>query len=213
MKKFTPQTILQAYAQGIFPMAESAEARDIFWVEPHLRGVIPLEGLILSTSLKKAVRATRYQVRLNHDFEAVIAACAAPRFGQKETWINSSIRVAYSELFTAGYCHTLEIYEEEQLVGGLYGLALGGAFFGESMFHLVPNASKIALVHLVARLKQAGFSLLDTQFITTHLQSLGAVEMPQSDYKKLLAKALPLTPLALQANMDGQGALAVLERS
>lgn len=210
MKDFTPQNILQAYRQGIFPMAETAEARDIFWVEPRLRGIIPLEGLKLSTSLKKTIRNTPFEVRLNHDFASVIAACAAPRFGQSETWINASIRAAYGELFHAGYCHSVEVYQQEKLVGGLYGLALGGAFFGESMFHKETDASKIALVHLVARLRQAGYALLDTQFITPHLQSLGAIEIAQSSYKQLLREALQLSPEPLTAEMEGREALGIL---
>jgi leucyl/phenylalanyl-tRNA---protein transferase len=204
MREFTSQNLLLAYREGLFPMADSAQAEDLFWVEPVWRGIIPLETFALSTSLKKAMRKTNYTVRLNHDFEAIIKACASHRMGQENTWINAQIKTLYGELFSQGHCHTLELYEGDTLVGGLYGLGIGGAFFGESMFHTRTNASKIALAHLVARLKKAGYSLLDTQFVTPHLLSLGAIEIKQSLYKKLLHQAFKLSPQPLEEAMSLQ---------
>jgi leucyl/phenylalanyl-tRNA---protein transferase len=186
----TPEIILRAYAAGIFPMAESADDPSLHWIEPKLRGIIPLDGFHLSTKLAKFVRQTPYQVVIDRDFHAVIDACAEPRPGARETWINQPIRKLYTALFEAGYCHSVEVRDGETLIGGLYGIALGGAFFGESMFHRVTDCSKLALVHLVARLKAGGFSLLDTQFITDHLRQFGAEEIERRDYRARLKRAL-----------------------
>ncbi|MDQ0469383.1 leucyl/phenylalanyl-tRNA--protein transferase [Labrys wisconsinensis] len=190
--EITPQVLLKAYACGIFPMAESADDPGLYWIEPERRGVIPLGGLVVSKRLARTVRADRYEVCVDRDFEAVVAACAAPAPGRRTTWINRRIRKLYGDLFAAGHCHTVEVYDGPDLVGGLYGVDLAGAFFGESMFHRASDASKIALVHLVARLRRGGYSLLDTQFVTDHLTSLGAVEVPRRDYHRLLERALTL---------------------
>lgn len=187
----TPEILLRAYAAGIFPMAESADDPSLHWIEPKMRGIIPLEGFHLSSRMARMVRAGEYRVVVDHDFPAVIAACAAPRKTEGgETWINAPIRRLYGALFAAGYCHTVEVYEGEALVGGLYGIAMGGAFFGESMFHRARDCSKLALCHLVARLKAGGFVLLDTQFVTDHLKQFGAIEIPRKTYRERLAGAL-----------------------
>lgn len=182
--------VLRAYSIGIFPMAETADDPSIHWIEPKRRGIIPLDGLHVSRSLAKLIRSDRFQVTIDTDFQSVIEACATTH---GSTWINLPIRSLFSELFDQGHAHSVEVYEKNQLVGGLYGLALGGAFFGESMFHTVTNASKVALVHLVARLNAGGFCLLDTQFLTPHLATLGAIEIDRLEYKSLLANALSVT--------------------
>jgi leucyl/phenylalanyl-tRNA--protein transferase len=182
--------VLRAYSIGIFQMAETADDPSIHWIEPKRRGIIPLDGLHVSRSLAKLIRSDRFQVAIDTDFQSVIEACATTH---GSTWINLPIRSLFSELFEKGHVHSVEVYEKNQLVGGLYGLALGGAFFGESMFHTVTNASKVALVHLVARLNAGGFCLLDTQFLTPHLATLGAIEIDRLEYKSLLANALSVT--------------------
>jgi leucyl/phenylalanyl-tRNA--protein transferase len=182
--------VLRAYSIGIFPMAETADDPSIHWIEPKRRGIIPLDGLHVSRSLAKLIRSDRFQVAIDTDFQSVIEACATTH---GSTWINLPIRSLFSELFEKGHVHSVEVYEKNQLVGGLYGLALGGAFFGESMFHTATNASKVALVHLVARLNAGGFCLLDTQFLTPHLATLGAIEIDRLEYKSLLANALSVT--------------------
>jgi leucyl/phenylalanyl-tRNA--protein transferase len=182
--------VLRAYSIGIFPMAETADDPSIHWIEPKRRGIIPLDGLHVSRSLAKLIRSDRFQVAIDTDFQSVIEACATTH---GSTWINLPIRSLFSELFEKGHVHSVEVYEKNQLVGGLYGLALGGAFFGESMFHTVTNASKVALVHLVARLNAGGFCLLDTQFLTPHLATLGAIEIDRMEYKSLLTNALSVT--------------------
>jgi len=188
--KITTEMVLRAYSIGIFPMAETADDPSIHWIEPKRRGIIPLDGLHVSRSLAKLIRSDRFQVAIDTDFQSVIEACATTH---GSTWINLPIRSLFSELFDQGHAHSVEVYEKNQLVGGLYGLALGGAFFGESMFHTVTNASKAALVHLVARLNAGGFCLLDTQFLTPHLATLGAIEIDRMEYKSLLANALSVT--------------------
>ncbi|MDB5537082.1 MAG: Leucyl/phenylalanyl-tRNA--protein transferase [Devosia sp.] len=188
--ELTPELIVRAYRAGIFPMSESADSTDVFWVSPEQRGVIPLDGLIVSTSLRKAIRKSPFTVRVDTDFEAIIEACATVGEDRDETWINATIRAVYGELFRRGIAHTVEVWDGTELVGGLYGLAIDGAFFGESMFHRATNASKMALVHLVDRLNAGGFTLLDTQFITEHLASLGGIEIPRTDYEEMLAEAL-----------------------
>ena len=186
----TPEVLLKAYACGIFPMAESAEDPALFWIEPEHRGVIPLDAFHVPTRLARTVRGTRLTVICDRDFDAVIDGCAEPGPKRARTWINGPIRKLYRGLFELGHCHTVEVYDGEELVGGLYGVSLGGAFFGESMFHRARDASKIALVHLVARLRLGGFDLLDTQFLTDHLKTFGATELPQQHYGRLLAKAI-----------------------
>lgn len=191
--ELTPDLILRAYRAGIFPMSESAEDPDIFWVSPQQRGVIPLDGFRISKSLRKRLRHHPYTIRVDYDFPATIEGCATSGTDRDSTWINATITDLYGALFEQGHCHTVEIYDGERLVGGLYGLAIGGAFFGESMFHRVTDASKIALAHLVERLNAGGFTLLDTQFITPHLASLGAVEISREKYETLLNRALSVT--------------------
>ncbi|MFL9824134.1 leucyl/phenylalanyl-tRNA--protein transferase [Rhodoplanes sp. SY1] len=188
--EITPEVLLKAYACGIFPMAESAEDPALYWIEPEQRGVIPLEGLQVTSRLARTIRSERFTVVADRDFEAVIDGCAEPAPGRTRTWINTRIRKLYGRLFEIGRAHTVEVYDGDALVGGLYGVSLGCAFFGESMFHRERDASKVALVHLVARLRAGGFRLLDTQFVTDHLRRFGAVEVSRRAYHKLLAAAL-----------------------
>src|ERR1700729_3754472 len=185
-----PQVLLRAYACGIFPMAESADDPTLFWVEPEMRGVIPLDGFRIASRLGRPVRSDAFSVTVNPAFKAVISGCAAPQPGRNDTWINKRIRDLYIGLHELGHCHSVEVWENDDLVGGLYGVSLGRAFFGESMFHRARDASKVALVHLVARMITGGFELLDTQYVTEHLRSFGAVEVPRRRYTALLDKAL-----------------------
>lgn len=186
----TPQVVLKAYACGIFPMAESAEDPSLYWIEPRERGILPLDGFHISRSLARTVRRDDYEIRIDSDFDAVIEACAEPARGRRKTWINSEIRRLYRELFRIGHVHTVEVWRQDQLIGGLYGVSLGAAFFGESMFHRERDASKIALVHLVSRLIYGGFTLLDTQFVTDHLKRFGAIEVPRKGYQQMLERAI-----------------------
>lgn len=186
----TPDILLRAYSIGLFPMAESARDPTLFWVDPEQRGIIPLDSLVVSKSLAKTVRGERFAVTIDRDFPGVLAACASRGGVGGETWINARIRDLYQELFALGFAHCVECRREGRLVGGLYGVTLGAAFFGESMFHIERDASKVALVHLVARLRQSGYRLLDTQFVTPHLASLGAVEIPRARYHALLEDAV-----------------------
>lgn len=186
----TPQLLLRAYSIGLFPMAEDAEDDQLFWVDPEKRAVFPLDSFLVSRSLAKTVRSDRFEVVVDRDFDAVIDACAAPAPDREKTWINGDIRRLYRELFDMGFAHTVECWREGELVGGLYGVALRGAFFGESMFHRERDASKVALTHLVARLRAGGFHLLDTQFMTEHLRSLGAIEISRKTYHRALEEAL-----------------------
>lgn len=190
MTTITPHILLRAYAAGIFPMAESADDTALYWIEPEERGVIPLNRLHISHSLRKAVRRRPFAVRIDTDFSGVIDACAAPAAGRKTTWINARIRSLYTQLHRMGCCHSVECWENGELVGGLYGVRIGGAFFGESMFSRVSDASKVALVHLVARLNAGGFHLLDAQFMNPHLERMGAVPLPKAEYHRLLLPAL-----------------------
>jgi leucyl/phenylalanyl-tRNA---protein transferase len=185
----TPDILLQAYRCGIFPMAESATAKQLHWYEPQKRGILPLDGFHISRSLVKTVKADRFEVSADQDFERVITACAAPARGRENTWINASIRKLYAQLFEMGHCHTIEVRLDGALVGGLYGVSFGQAFFGESMFHLATDASKVALVHLVARLKRGSYQLLDAQFMTNHLAQFGAIEIDKMLYQTLLKQA------------------------
>jgi leucyl/phenylalanyl-tRNA---protein transferase len=185
-----PDLLLQAYSMGIFPMSEDAEDSEVFWMQPQKRGIIPLDAFHASKSLMKTVRRGRFDVRIDHDFHGVIDGCAESKEGRERTWINGTIRNACHALFQRGNCHTVEAYFEGSLVGGLYGVSLGGAFFGESMFSRMTDASKVCLVHLVERLRERGFQLLDTQFLTAHLERFGALEISRRKYEKLLAAAL-----------------------
>ena len=186
----TPEVLLKAYACGIFPMAESADDPTFFWVEPPERGIIPLDRFHVPSRLARTVRSDVYSIRVNQDFEGVLDGCAESKPGRSRTWINPRIRSLYRKLYDIGHCHSVEVYDDGKLAGGLYGVNLGCAFFGESMFHRSRDASKVALVHLVARLKVGGFKLLDTQFVTDHLKTFGAIEIPQQQYSKLLEAAL-----------------------
>ncbi len=188
--EITCDILLRAYSIGLFPMAESADDPNLFWVDPEFRGVFPLDGMIVSRSLAKAIRSDRFEIRVDHDFDAVIEACARANEDRDKTWINARIKSLYRQLFDMGHVHTVEAWSEGELAGGLYGVRLGAAFFGESMFHRKTDASKVALIHLAARLAQGGFRLLDTQFITPHLASLGAVEIPKEAYRRRLADAI-----------------------
>lgn len=188
----TPQMLLKAYACGIFPMADSADDPNLFWVEPEIRGILPLDGLHVPRSLRKTLRRNRFEVSVDRDFDGVVAACAEATEDRPKTWINARIRRLYGELHRLGHCHSVECRIDGELVGGLYGVRLGAAFFGESMFSRVADASKVALVHLVDRLSIGGFALLDTQFTTPHLVRLGAVEVPRKRYNKMLERAVML---------------------
>jgi leucyl/phenylalanyl-tRNA--protein transferase len=188
--EITPQVLLKAYSVGIFPMAESADDPGLYWIEPEIRGIMPLDRFHLPRRLRRTVAADIFEVRIDHDFDAVIAGCAAPDTGRPKTWINDRIRRLYGELFAEGHCHTVETWKDGRLVGGLYGISLGAAFFGESMFSRERDASKVALVHLVGRLRAGGFRLLDTQFTTAHLKQFGAIDIDRRHYQRLLDEAL-----------------------
>ena len=181
-----PELLLQAYAAGVFPMAESRDDPEVFWVDPRLRGILPLDGFRISRSLARRIRRGQFRVSFDRAFVGVIDGCAA----RPETWINETIRSLCLSLHALGSAHSVEIWEGPELVGGVYGITLGGAFFGESMFSTRTDASKVALAYLVDRLRAAGFVLFDTQFITPHLASLGAVEIPRADYRRRLAAAI-----------------------
>jgi leucyl/phenylalanyl-tRNA---protein transferase len=191
MTVITPEILLKAYAVGVFPMAESEDDPNLFWLEPKKRGIIPLDTFHVPTRLARTFRSAPYTIHFNRDFASVIEGCAQAADGRTSTWINATIKALYGALFAQGHCHTVEVYDaHDQLVGGLYGVSLGGAFFGESMFHRARDASKMALIHLVGRLKERGFTLLDTQFITDHLKQFGAIEIPRAQYMRLLQQAL-----------------------
>ena len=182
----TPDLLLRAYSAGIFPMSDSRDAPDVFWVDPQMRGVIPLGGFHISRSLARRIRRMPYTVHVNRDFTGTVAGCA----DRDETWINPTIFNLYEQLHLAGFAHSVEVWDGAELVGGVYGVTLGAAFFGESMFSRRTDASKIALAYLVSRLRYGGFQLFDTQFVTDHLLSLGAVEIPRAEYRKRLERAL-----------------------
>jgi leucyl/phenylalanyl-tRNA--protein transferase len=185
----TPQILLKAYAVGVFPMAESADDPALYWVEPEERGIIPLAGLKVSHSLRKVIKQQRFEVRIDTAFDQVMRHCAEKTPERTETWINNRILRLYSELHAMGQCHSVESWQAGKLVGGLYGVRIGSVFFGESMFSRANDASKVALVHLVARLNYGGFALLDAQFMNPHLERLGAVSMKKMEYLKLLSAA------------------------
>lgn len=205
MIEITPQVLLKAYSCGIFPMAESADDPALYWIEPQHRGILPLNDLHVPRRLLRTLRTCRYDVRVDCDFEGVIEGCAASRPGRRSTWINARIRKLYRELFDLGHCHTVEVWADGRLAGGLYGVAVGGAFFGESMFSIVRDASKIALVHLAARLIQGGFTLLDTQFVTEHLRQFGTVEVERDEFQRQLESALKLNADFLRLRKDASG--------
>jgi len=191
MTEITADLVLKAYAYGVFPMAKTRGDSDIFWVQPKLRGVIPLDAFHVPRSLRKTLRRGHFTVTVDNDFLGVMEGCAEAGVGRPDTWINDRIVSLFSELHSAGVAHSIETWEDGKLVGGLYGLAMGGAFFGESMFCRATNASKVALCQLVGIMKLGGFVLLDTQFITDHLAQFGAIEISQKDYLAQLGAALP----------------------
>lgn len=211
--EITPQVLLKAYACGIFPMAENASDPALYWIEPERRGIIPLQGVHLPRRLRRTIRTERFDVRIDHDFESVIAGCAAPATGRRKTWINRRIRHLYSRLFEMGHCHTVEARLDGELVGGLYGVTLGGAFFGESMFHRVTDASKVTLVYLIARLRAGGFTLLDTQFVTDHLKQFGTLEVTRPAYHRMLEAALEVQGdfFSLSEGVSGSEVLSLLQ--
>lgn len=186
----TPELLIKAYASGIFPMAEAADDPQIFWVDPTERGVLPLDGLHLSRSLRKTIRQKRFAVTVDTAFAAVVDGCAEPTPGRDKTWINRQIRDLYVALYHEGFAHSVECWQDETLVGGLYGVSINGAFFGESMFSRSTDASKVALAFLCERLIRGGYLLLDTQFITGHLTRFGAIEIDRDDYQQRLQEAL-----------------------
>ena len=188
--ELTPELLLRAYAIGIFPMSEGADDPDLFWVDPERRGILPLEAFHVPRRLKKTIRRGTFEIRSDTDFEGVMRGCAEAHPGRPSTWINASILRLYRALHERGNAHSVEAWHDGVLVGGLYGVSLGAAFFGESMFSRAPDASKVALVHLVARLVAGGFKLLDTQFVTAHLAQFGAIEIPRAAYRRRLAAAL-----------------------
>jgi len=190
MMEVTPQVLLKAYSCGIFPMSESADDPGIFWVEPELRGIIPLDEFHIPKRLKRIVRQNIYEIRTDTAFRRVVELCAEMTSERTETWINDRILNLYGDLHTMGHAHSIECWQGDNLVGGLYGVRLRGAFFGESMFSRAPNASKVALVHLVERLNAGGFILLDTQFQTAHLRQFGTIEIPRDAYQEILENAL-----------------------
>ena len=207
MAVIDPDMLLGAYSIGVFPMSNGREAPEVIWVEPKRRAIIPLDGFILSRSLRKTLRAGAFAVTTDRAFAEVVRHCA----DRKETWINGEIEESYNLLFSESHAHSVECWQEGELVGGLYGVALGGAFFGESMFSLRRDASKVALAWLVARLKVGGYRLLDCQFMTDHLRSLGAVEIRQEDYLVLLTEALSAgAPDGAGAGVEGAAGEAAL---
>lgn len=192
MRALTPEILLSAYAAGIFPMAESKTDDYLHWIDPERRGILPLDGFHIPRSLAKTIRKGLFEIRVDTAFEAVIDGCAAPAPGREDSWINPIIRSLFLELHAMKLAHSVEAWKDGRLAGGLYGLALGGAFFGESMFSNATDASKVALAHLVLRLQAGGFTLLDVQFITAHLARFGVVDIERAQYHLLLARALQI---------------------
>ncbi len=212
---FTVEDLLIWYEQGVFPMADAREDERVYLVDPALRGVIPLGGFHIPRRLARTVRQDAFQVRIDTAFEPVVEACAAPQPGRPDTWINRPIQRLYRDLYARGYGHSVECWRDGALVGGLYGVAHGSAFFGESMFSLQRDASKVALVHLVARLKAGGYRLLDTQFLTDHLAQFGAVDIPRADYRRRLNAAMETTAdfYRLPVRANGQDALQAISQA
>lgn len=206
-----PLTLLQAYSIGVFPMADDRDADEVYWVEPRQRAIMPLGGFHLSSSLAKTIRRDRFRVTANRDFPGIVALCAEAAPDRPSTWINREIENAYRHLHELGFAHSVEVWEGAELVGGLYGVSLGRAFFGESMVSRRTDASKVAIAWLVARLRFAGFSLLDCQFMTEHLRSLGAVEISQQTYLQLLGEAVAGVALGAGAGALGAGAGSAAE--
>lgn len=210
MRVFGTGELLECYARGVFPMAEARDDARIYLLNPDERGILPLNGLHIPKRLRRTLRKAPFQITIDRCFNDVVAHCAAPAPGREETWINDGIRSLYSDLHVQGYAHSLEAWQDDRLVGGLYGVSLGSAFFGESMFSVMTDASKIALVHLVARLNAGGYTLLDTQFTTDHLENFGVVTVTRDAYKEKLALALekPADFYAMASNLEAQDVLA-----
>ena len=214
--KVTPELLLNAYASGVFPMAESREDDELFWVDPPERGILPLNLFHIPRSLKKLVKQEKFEVKINTAFRDVVRACAATARNRDGTWISQTIEDLYCDLHTRGFTHSVECWMAGKLVGGLYGVSLAGGFFGESMFHTETGASKVALVHLVARLKAGGFSLLDTQFGTEHLSQFGVTEISREDYHELLDQALNKTDanfLEMRQGLSGSTILQLITQT
>ncbi len=208
-----PLILLQAYSIGVFPMSDDRDAREVYWVEPKYRAILPLPGFHLSHSLAKLIRRDRFRVTANRAFAQVLALCAESAPDRPSTWINHEIERAYADLHARGFAHSIEVWDGEELVGGLYGVALGKAFFGESMVSRRTDASKVALAWLVARMRFAGFTLLDCQFMTDHLRSMGAVEISQRDYLQLLGAAVGGVSLGAGSDVLAAGSGAAAERA
>ncbi len=215
MVEITPQVLLKAYACGIFPMAESADDAALYWIEPEKRGIIPLDNVHVPRSLAKKIRKSPFEIKIDYDFHGVIEACGSTRAGRTSTWINQKISDLYFELFKMGYCHTVETWSDGELVGGLYGVHLGGVFFGESMFSFNRDASKVALIYLISRLKYGGFQLLDTQFVTDHLRTFGATEVTRDEFQRLLERALSCKSdfLALSSDIPAASVLQLVNHT
>jgi len=211
--RLTPDILIEAYAAGIFPMAESADDPRLYWVDPERRGVLPLDAFHLPRRLARTVRNGPFEVCCDKSFMAVVEACAEARPDRPNTWINGEIVRLYGSLHRMGYAHSVEVRREESLVGGLYGVTLGAAFFGESMFSRVTDASKVALAHLVARLKLGGFELLDTQFMTSHLVQFGGAEIPRAVYRRRLDHALGARGYFAREPLDGASVVSLLQSS
>lgn len=208
--EITPELLLQAYRIGVFPMGERRDDPKLYWLDPRLRAVLPLDGFHLPQRLKRTIRAGRFEVSADTAFADTVRACAEPRPGHPESWINGPIVELYSELHRRGHAHSVECRRNGQLVGGLYGVTVGAAFFGESMFSRERDASKVALVHLVARLIAGGFRLLDCQFMTEHLRSFGAIEISREDFRSLLANAID-RPANFQRELGGLDPCAIVQ--
>ncbi len=209
--EITPSLLLRAYAHGLFPMAETADSEDLYWFDPPMRGVLPLDSFHLPRRLRRVVRRRQFEIRYDTAFGAVLAACAERAPDRLNTWINRRIVELYTDLFDMGHAHSVECWRDGGLVGGLYGVSIHGAFFGESMFNRERDASKVALVHLVAQLRWGGFLLLDTQFNTDHLHQFGGCEIPQATYKARLAEALKVDG-RINPGADADALAALLDR-
>ncbi len=207
----TPDLMLRAYRAGLFPMAETRDGARLYWLDPENRGVLPLNAFHLPRRLLRTVLSGRFAITCDADFAGAIAGCAARRAGREDTWINHDIERLFQALHDAGHAHSVEAWRDGRLVGGLYGIAIGGAFFGESMFSEETDASKVTLVHLVARLRLGGFRLLDTQFITAHLARFGAIEIPRAAYRVLLTEAINAEATWLPSPGDAALRLAIRE--
>lgn len=210
---FTPEDLIACYQRGVFPMADSRDDEGVFLIDPQRRGVLPLDGFRLSSRLARTVRSGRFEVRIDTAFSRVVGLCAQSAPGREDTWINPVIEALYGELHRRGQAHSVETWREGELVGGLYGVSLGGAFFGESMFSRATDASKVALVHLVARLRAGGYRLLDCQFVTDHLTQFGVTEIPRAEYHRRLAQALEAKGDFARLESGAQAALQAISQA